>query len=289
MATRKPPIITSEAEARVAVTILSKAPNVESRGNAPLIDSESSSVVSEAEVMLDRETRQNIIREDDTNEKLILGEEGRVLDIDSSNFEHQSHYWYMFHHELEVETHQKIVEEDIPNRKPTFYGGWPIGKPPDVFLPNLEQPLKEDAIYTKLARLNKAGMLELTYKAPGDGLAIENTADAEGVASSAAQQKVLLVVPEPVPIIENVVESSSSGPPARFRRIYVASAANDLDGMSYQYIGKTRIWRTYHQQVDLASKHPSALIPMNGCLIAIVAVGLLCGCEDEDFVDCVIT
>ncbi|KAM6501549.1 hypothetical protein JOM56_001526 [Amanita muscaria] len=285
MATRKPPIITSEAEARVAVTILSKAPNVESRGNAPLIDSESSSVVSEAEVMLDRETRQNIIREDDTNEKLILGEEGCVLDIDSSNFEHQSHYWYMFHRIYVV----KIVEEDIPNRKPTFYGGWPIGKPPDVFLPNLEQPLKEDAIYMKLARLNKAGMLELTYKAPGDGLAIENTADAEGVASSAAQQKVLLVVPEPVPIIENVVESSSSGPPARFRRIYVASAANDLDGMSYQYIGKTRIWRTYHQQVDLASKHPSALIPMNGCLIAIVAVGLLCGCEDEDFVDCVIT
>ncbi|KAM6488991.1 hypothetical protein JOM56_015544 [Amanita muscaria] len=285
MATRKPPIITSEAEARVAVTILSKAPNVESHGNAPLIDSESSSVVSEAEVMLDRETRQNIIREDGTNEKLILGEEGRVLDIDSSNFEHQSHYWYMFHHIYVV----KIVEEDIPNRKPTFYGGWPIGKPPDVFLPNLEQPLKEDAIYTKLARLNKAGMLELTYKAPGDGLAIENTADAEGVASSAAQQKVLLVVPEPVPIIENVVESSSSGPPARFRRIYVASAANDLDGVSYQYIGKTRIWRTYHQQVDLASKHPSALIPMNGCLIAIVAVGLLCGCEDEDFVDCVIT
>lgn len=120
-----------------------EAPNVEGRGNAPLIDSESSSVVSEAEVMLDLETRQNIIREDDTNEKLILGEEGRVLDIDSSNLEHQSHYWYMFH---------RIYVVVYSEQQMRFYGGWPIRKPPDAFLPNLEQTLKEDAI----------------YKAPGD-------------------------------------------------------------------------------------------------------------------------
>ncbi|KAM6490416.1 hypothetical protein JOM56_014180 [Amanita muscaria] len=191
----------------------------------------------------------------------------------------------------EVEKRQKVVKNDVLSRKLTLHGRRLVKKPPDQISWDLEQPSKENAIYAKLARLEEERMLKLTFKAPGDGLVSKNVAaDAEGVlAISAMQRSTLLVVSEPPPIVESVDESSSIGPSARFRRVHVAAAANDLKTMPYQYDGmkdtNAKGRHTDDESLPL-SKHPPASSRMDNYLRAIVAVGLLLRCEDEDFVDC---
>ncbi|KIL55432.1 hypothetical protein M378DRAFT_173653, partial [Amanita muscaria Koide BX008] len=84
--------IESDEEAQMALTTLSKAPNVESRGDAPFIDPDSLDVVSEGAVTLGDETRQKITLEEVQNGKLTFHERRRVkkppdkdlLNLDSS-------------------------------------------------------------------------------------------------------------------------------------------------------------------------------------------------------------
>ncbi|KAM6489410.1 hypothetical protein JOM56_015127 [Amanita muscaria] len=138
----------------------------------------------------------------------------------------------------------------------------------------------------ELARLEGEMMLELTYPCPQDSPVIENVADAVGVAVSATQRNTLLVMLNPVPIVESFDALSHADPPVPFRRVRVAATVNDLETTSYQYI-KEEIKENGRHTIEKSippSKHPPASFMKKNYFLAIAAVGLYSRYEDEDFV-----
>ncbi|KIL54303.1 hypothetical protein M378DRAFT_1058953 [Amanita muscaria Koide BX008] len=273
----------------MAANTLSKVRNVESCRNAPFSDSDSLDVVSAEKNMLGVKTRQKIISDDVTSNILTSYVKRRIKkppDIDSPNLE-SSRAILEATNELEVEKRQKVVKNDVLSRKFTLHGRRLVKKPPDQISWDLEQPSKENAIYVKLARLEDEMMLELTYPCPQDSLAVENTTDAADEAVSVTQQIVLLVVPNPIPIIENLDAFVQAHPPVHFHRVFAVAAVADQDTTSYQYIKediKRHGGRTCNVPLP-AVKHPPISTWMNGLGIAIAAVGFLLRCEGEDLVD----